>query len=169
MILIYPILVFFIFNSKSSVIALYGEQYAISARYFMIGMLIGFFNIIVYNPVLFSMGKTKLYANMHLIQAAVIWIAGYAVVFLSGTPLTYAILSRLLCIVQVSVGIIFATRILGVKLGDIIPFKIMLKAMLHSTLICGIVFWLVEMLTLNVFLRLGLSGLISAGLVLCYR
>jgi O-antigen/teichoic acid export membrane protein len=165
-ILLYPVLVFFIFNSKSSVIALYGEQYAISARYFMIGMLIGFFNIIVYNPVLFALGKTKLYARMHLIQAVLIWITGYIIVFFSGTPLTYAILSRLLCIAQVSVGVTFATRILGVKLIDIIPFKIMLKALLHSTLICGIVVWLVELLALNVFLKLGLSGLISAGLVL---
>jgi O-antigen/teichoic acid export membrane protein len=165
-ILIYPVLVFFIFNAKSSVIALYGAQYAVSARYFFIGMIIGFFNIIVYNPVLFSMGKTRLYANMHLIQASLIWIAGYAVVYFSGTPLTYAILSRLLLMAQVSVGITFATRILGVKLRDIIPFKIMLKALLHSALICGVVFWLVQLLTINVFLRLGLSGLISAGLVL---
>ncbi|MBN2275450.1 MAG: oligosaccharide flippase family protein [Bacteroidales bacterium] len=165
-ILIYPVLAFFIFNSKSSVIALYGEQYAISASYFMIGMLIGFFNIIVYNPVLFSMGKTRLYANMHLIQVALIWITGYAVVFLSGTPILYASLSRLLTIAQVCVGILFATRILGIKLKDIIPFNIMLRALLHSSLICGIVAWLVGLLNLNVFIRLGLSGLISAGIVL---
>lgn len=165
-ILLYPVLVFFIFNAKSSVIALYGEQYAISANYFMIGMLIGFFNIIVYNPVLFSMGKTKLYAQMHLVQAALIWITGYAVVLLSGTPVLYALLSRLLFMAQVSAGIIFATRILGVKLSDIIPFSIMLKAFLHSSLICGIVVWIVGLIAHNVFLKLGLSGLISAGLVL---
>jgi hypothetical protein len=165
-IIIYPVLVFFIFNSKNSVVALYGEQYEVSSKYFIIGMLIGFFNILVYQTVLFALGKTRLYARIHLAQAALIWIAGYSIIFLSGTPLAYAFLSRMFYIAQVCAGIFFATKILGIRLGDVIPFKIILKSLIHSSVICGLTGWLMGLLDLNVFLNLGLSALITSGLVL---
>ena len=166
MILVYPVLVFFIFNAKSSVIALYGEQYAISAGYFIIGMTIGFFNIIVFQTVLFALGKTRLYSRIHLVQAVMIWFAGYLVVNFSGSSFIYALISRLFYIGQVCVGIIYAIKLIGVKARDIIPFKTMLKTLFHSSLICSLTAWLVGLFDLNVFFRLGLSGLISAGIIL---
>lgn len=165
-ILVYPVLVFFIFNAKSSVIALYGEQYAISAGYFIIGMTIGFFNIIVFQTVLFALGKTRLYSRIHLVQAVMIWFAGYLVVNFSGSSFIYALISRLFYIGQVCVGIIYAIKLIGVKARDIIPFKTMLKTLFHSSLICSLTAWLVGLFDLNVFFRLGLSGLISAGIIL---
>jgi len=165
-ILVYPILAFFIFNAKSSVIALYGEQYAVSAVYFVIGMLIGFFNIIVFQSVLFALGKTRVYARIHLIQAILIWVTGFLVVRLAGTPVTYAILSRLFYIGQVCLGIIYALKVLGVKSGYVIPFNMMIRVLLHSSLICGLTGYLTGLLNINAFITLGLSGLISAILVL---
>jgi hypothetical protein len=165
-ILVYPVLVFFLFNAKSSVIALYGEQYAISAGYFIIAMTIGFFDIIVFQTVFFALGKTRLYSRIHLVQAVMIWLAGYLVVNFSGSSFIYALISRLFYIGQVCVGIIYAIKLIGVKARDIISFKTMLKIFFHSSLICCLTSWLVGLLDLNVFFRLGLSGLISAGIIL---
>jgi hypothetical protein len=165
-ILVYPILAFFVFNARSSVVALYGEQYAVSAVYFIIGMLIGFFNIIVFQSVLFALGKTRVYARIHLIQALLIWVTGFFVVHLADTPVTYAVLSRLFYIGQVCLGIFYATKVLGVKLGFVIPFKIILKVLVHSSLICGLTSFLTGMLNINEFLTLGLSGLVSGFLVI---
>jgi O-antigen/teichoic acid export membrane protein len=165
-ILVYPILAFFVFNAKNSVIALYGEQYAVSAVYFVIGMLIGFFNIIVFQSVLFALGKTRVYARIHLIQAILIWVTGFLVVRLAGTPVTYAILSRLFYIGQVCLGIIYALKVLGVKSGYVIPYSMMIRVLLHSSLICGLTGYLTGLLNINTFITLGLSGLISAILIL---
>jgi O-antigen/teichoic acid export membrane protein len=164
-ILVYPILAFFIFNSHNSVIALYGEQYSASAKYFVIGMLVGYFNIVVFNPVLFAFGKTRLYSRLHLVQAIFIWLAGFIVISLSGSALIYSILSRLFYIGQVCTGIYFATKALGVRPGEVIPFGQMAKAFLHSSVICWLVSLLLGLLKINVFLSLGLSALISAGFI----
>ncbi len=165
-ILVYPMLAFFVFNARSSVIALYGEQYAVSAVYFIIGMLIGFFNIIVFQSVLFALGKTRVYARIHLIQASLIWATGFLVIRLAGTPVSYAVLSRLFYIGQVCIGIFYATRVLGVKPGYVIPFNMMLKVLIHSSLICGLTSYFFGLLNINAVLTLGLSGLISAILVI---
>ncbi len=165
-ILVYPILAFFIFNAKNSVVALYGQQYEASAIYFIIGMMIGFFNIIVFQSVLFALGKTRIYARIHLVQAILIWIVGFIVVSLSWSPASYAALSRVFYIAQVCIGIYYAARVLGVKLKYVIPFSKMLKVLVHSSIICGLVSLLTGILNTNVFLSLVLSGLISGVLII---
>jgi len=165
-ILVYPLLAFFIFNARNSVVALYGPQYEVSAVYFIIGMMIGYFNIIVFQSVLFALGKTRIYARIHLVQAVLIWIVGFIIVSLSGSPATYAALSRIFYIAQVCVGIYYAARVLGVSLKYVIPFSTMLKVLLHSSAICGLVSFLTGLTDLNVFLSLGISGLGSLLLII---
>lgn len=162
----YPLLAFFAFNAKSSVIALYGEQYSVSAVYFIIGMLIGYFNIIVFQTVLFALGKTRVYARIHLIQALLIWIVGYTVVYFSGSPIAYAILSRVFYVGQVCAGIWYAAKILGIKVNDILPLRIMLKVAVHSSLICGFTGLVAGTFIPNPFLALVLSAVFSGALVL---
>ena len=126
-ILVYPVLVFLFLMQRVLVIALYGEQYAISAGYFIIAMTIGFFDIIVFQTVLFGLGKTRLYSRIHLVQMVMIWLAGFLIVYFSGSSFIYALISRLFYIGQVCVGIVYAIKLIGVKARDIIPFKTILK------------------------------------------
>ncbi len=165
-ILVYPILAFFIFNAKNSVVAMYGQQYEASAIYFIIGMMIGYFNIIVFQTVLFALGKTRIYARIHLVQAVAIWLVGFIIVSLSGSPATYAALSRVFYMAQVCVGIYISARVLGVSLKYVIPFSTMGKVLLHSSVICGLVSFMTGLLNLNVFLSLGISGLVSFFLII---
>lgn len=165
-ILVYPLLSFFIFNAKNSVVAMYGQQYEVSAIYFIIGMMIGYFNIIISHTVLLALGKTRIIARIHLVQAVSIWLVGFIIVSLAGSPATYAAFSRVFYIAQVCAGIYFAVKALGVGLKYIIPFSIMGKVLLHSSVICGLISFLTGLLNLNVFLSLGLSGLLSAFLII---
>lgn len=160
--LVYPLLVFFIFNAKNFVVALYGQQYSVSSGYFIIGNLTGFVNIIVFQAVIFSLGKTRLYSRIFLVQSILIWVLGFLLVHLSGSPIAYAFLSRVLVIFQVCVGIYFSTKILNVSMKSVIPFSIMLKTLLHSILICGLISLGLNLLNLNIFVTLILSGLLSA-------
>ena len=63
-------------------------------------------------------------------------------------------------------GIIYALKVLGVKSGYVIPFSMMVRVLIHSSLICGLTGYLTGLLNINAFITLGLSGLISAILVL---
>lgn len=161
-VLTFPLLVFFMFNSTNSVLALYGKQYASSAKYFIIAMMIGFFNVIVFHPVLFAFGKTRLYSRIHLFQALAIWITGALIVYFNGSSWLYALFSRLFYIAQVCVGIFYATKVLGLRPKDVIPFRMILKALAHSIIICGLVTWSLNLIEINVFIKLILSGIICA-------
>lgn len=164
--IVYPLLLFFMFNSVDTVILLYGEKYIVSGKYFIIGMLINFFNIIVYNPVLFSFGKTRLYSRIHLFQAIMVWICGFIIIHFSGQPLVYALISRIFYIVQICTGIYFATRVLMVRPGEVIPFAFLFKVLIHCAIICGVANWAVGLLDFEVPLEFITSGIISAVLIL---
>jgi hypothetical protein len=66
----------------------------------------------------------------------------------------------------VCLGIIYALKVLGVKSGYVIPYSMMIRVLLHSSLICGLTGYLTGLLNINTFITLGLSGLISAILIL---
>lgn len=165
-ILAYPLLVFFLFNSKNTIIAMYGDQYEASSVYFSIGIFLGFFNIVTIMPVLFSLGKTRLLSRIDLSQAIAIWIAGFFIVHLSGSPLLYAVFSRLFFVGQICAGIFFAAKNLGIRISEMLPFRMMAKTVVHSALICWPVTLILSFFKLNVFVTLGFSALLSAGFVI---
>lgn len=164
--IVYPLLLFFMFNSVDTVSLLYGEKYIVSGKYFVIGMLINFFNIIVYNPVLFSFGKTRLYSRIHLFQAILIWTCGFIIIYFSGHPLLYALVSRIFYIAQICTGIYLATRILKVRPREVIPFAFLFKVLIHCAIICGTTNWAVGLLEFDVLWEFIISGIISAALIL---
>ncbi len=164
--LVYPLLTFFILNAKKFVVALYGEQYIVSSGYFIIGNLAGFFNIIVFQSVIFALGKTRIYSKIFLVQSVLIWSFGFLLVYFKGSPVSYALLSRTLVILQVCIGIYYSIRILKVKIWDVIPFKLIIRTFLHSMLICSLVSWILNRLDLNIFISLAATGVFTAALIL---
>src|SRR5690606_21894224 len=79
--IIYPIVIFFLFFAKEIMVLLYSEKYVNSATYFQINIFYNLFNIIIFAPLLFAMGKTKIYANIHMILAISSWTLGFIIVY----------------------------------------------------------------------------------------
>src|SRR5690606_8832454 len=67
--LIYPLVIFAWFFADVIMVVLYGQQYENSSVYFRIKVVINFFTIIVYAPLLINIGKVRYYANIHMITA----------------------------------------------------------------------------------------------------
>lgn len=66
---IFPMLIFSVFFARLFMVCMYGDIYESSTIYFQIKNLSGLFFIIPFAPILLSMGKTKQYANIHLVVA----------------------------------------------------------------------------------------------------
>ena len=137
-IIIYPIVLFFIFNAKSFIVLLYSSKYVNSTIYFQIILILNLFNIIVFAPLIFAFGKTKFYATLHIIFAIVIWILDYYLVIYFHTPIIIAISSVVISILIILILLIYSSKLLNVSTFKLVPFKHIFAIFLHSS-IMGII------------------------------
>lgn len=133
-IIIYPIVIFFLFNAQNIVVVLYSKSYLNSAIYFQISMMVNFFNIIVFMPLILAMGETRFYSTVHAIMAICAWGIGYAVVLIFNSPVAIAIFSVSLSIIKILIFILFISKIFGVNPFGMFPVKKILLISFHSIL-----------------------------------
>jgi O-antigen/teichoic acid export membrane protein len=137
-IIIYPIVLFFIFFSKETMSVLYSSLYTSSAKYFVTILVLNFFNVIVFAPLLLSLGETKFYAYVHVVLAAVAWILEYMAVIIFNNPMAVAILSVTLSIIKILVFLRFSSRKIGISFGCLFPVGRLSIIFLHS-LVCVLI------------------------------
>jgi O-antigen/teichoic acid export membrane protein len=133
--IIYPLVIFFLFYADLIVVILYSETYINSALYFQICMMVNFFNIIIFSPLWLALGKTRLYAKLHMIIAILAWTLGYLVVLIFKSPVAIAMLSVTLTITKVIVAFLFTAKFLGTSLRSLMPLKTVMSFALHSFMI----------------------------------
>jgi O-antigen/teichoic acid export membrane protein len=138
-VIIYPLVVFFIFNAENVVVLLYSKTYIMSSIYFQIAMAANFFNIIVFAPLVMAMGKTKFYAQVHLLLALCAWFIGYVIVILFNSPYAIAIFSVVLRIITIMIFLKFAAKLIEVNLFNLFPVGKLSIVLLHSSLVLTIV------------------------------
>ncbi len=137
--MIYPIVLFFVFNSSEMMTLVYTEKYSNSSIYFQINMMLNFFNIIIFAPLLLSMGKTRLYLLVHIVMAVLIWFSDYIMILFFNNPVAIAINSTVINIVKIIYFVYLISRLLSVKLYDLFPFMVIFKLLLHSVSILCVV------------------------------
>jgi O-antigen/teichoic acid export membrane protein len=156
--LIYPMVVFFIFFSGEIMTLLYSQQYSDSGLYFKINMILNFFNIVVFAPLIFALGETRFYSRLHMLVAFLAWIFGFIFIHLFNSPLSIAILSVFLSILKVFFALIFVSRKLSISLVDLFPVRKLLSILIHNILVIILIVFLVDYLLIkNTFLKISLS------------
>lgn len=139
-ILIYPLVVFFIAFARDIMEILYTSEYSSSGIYFQINLFVNFFNIVIFAPLFFAMGKTKLYAKIHIILAIIIWILNFILIKIFMNPIVIAISSTSLQIIMIGYVLFVVSSLLKVNFFDFFPLKSLSKLALHSGIIAlGIV------------------------------
>ncbi|HEX2395723.1 MAG TPA: oligosaccharide flippase family protein [Bacteroidales bacterium] len=132
--IIYPLIIFFLFFGKETIILLYSHKYEESFIYFTIGLTINFFNIIVFAPLLLALGETRFYARLHFFFAISSWLLGYVVVIIFNNPVAVAVFSTIQSISLVLIAIIYTSKRTKLKLIEIFPLGNLLKICAHSML-----------------------------------
>lgn len=166
-IIIYPIVVFFIFFANDIIILLFSKAYAASIIYFRINMLVNFFNIIVFAPLLFALGKTKVYARIHMFFAMAVWSLEYVVIYSFHSPVGVAIISVTLTIFTIVTFMFYISKLIKIKLTQLVPFKEFFKILFHALGIIIIVKFGIDLLKINsTLIEFSLSFLIFTLLLL---
>lgn len=166
--LIYPMVIFFVFTAKECVILLYSQNYEASAIYFRISMILNLFNIVMIWPLLFSLGETRFYSNLHIIFAFIAWIGGYLVIQVFNSPIALAIFSVTMAILRVIIALRKSAEKLNTTFLMLFPIQRFLKLLLLSGLSMGILSLVIRYLIpqTDSILRLGILGLSFTILVL---
>tara|TARA_R110000737_G_scaffold352064_1_gene396461 strand:+ start:9287 stop:10789 length:1503 start_codon:yes stop_codon:yes gene_type:complete len=138
-IIIYPILIFCIFNAGSIVELLYSSKYSNSAIYFRIYMALNFFNIIIFAPLMFALGETKFYARLHMYMAIVSWVGLYVIILIFNSPVAVAALSTAFAILRFIIALRFIAKKLNVKVQGLFPIQAALKITIHCVIIATII------------------------------
>jgi O-antigen/teichoic acid export membrane protein len=131
-ILIYPIVIFFMFYSKEVVTIIYSETYSISSKYFSTALILNFFNIIIFAPLLLSFGKVKFYARLHYGLAITAWVVEYLVIIIFKTPLAVAISFVAISVCGLVISLVYSSKILGVSFLSLFPAGRFLVIAIHS-------------------------------------
>ncbi|GHA46136.1 hypothetical protein GCM10007103_29020 [Salinimicrobium marinum] len=165
-ILIYPFVIFFLFFANEIMILLYSEAYKGSGIYFQVNMFLNIFNIILFAPLLFAMGKTRFYARMHMWLALVIWVAGYFVIQWFNSPVAIAILSVALAIFKINIFLYFIAKFLGIKVRDLVPVRSIMRILAHTTLCILSVYFALSFFSWNSIIMKVLAHGILYGMLL---
>jgi O-antigen/teichoic acid export membrane protein len=156
--LIYPLLLYCWFFADIIMVVLYGNQYENSTIYFRIKSLLNFFTLIVYAPLIISIGKTKYYSNVIMFCTILLIILEYISIFIFRSPYIITSLSVICSIGCTMAMLAFVTKFFDVKMSNLFPVKLLLKIALPSILILFTLHYLlVDLFSLNKLLILFIS------------
>ncbi len=166
--IIYPVVIFFLFFAGDTIVLLYSEAYEKSIIYFQIAMLLNFFNIITFAPLLLSSGNTRFYGNMHVIFAIIAWVGGFIIVYTFNNPVAIAVFSVSMSIARVFIGMKKVSKIFNLTLLELLPLKKITLIITHSLTILFFtkLFSFYSQVQTNVFVNLLVSGVIYMTLLL---
>lgn len=113
--LIYPLLcVCFVFAAEV-IVLIYGEKYESSVPYFKLALFLNFFNIVLINPIIIALGKTKFYLSYNIVCAILIWLTKYLTVLLINSPHAVAVVSVANSILLIAIPYVYMNKLLNIS------------------------------------------------------
>lgn len=155
--LIFPMLIFGIFFAEPIMTCMYGNMYAQSSVYFAIKNLSGLFYIIPFYPIILAIGKTKAYANAHMIVAFMIVIAEYIVCKTCDSAVYIAVTSELCQFFKIWILIRVIANYAHKRITDLIPPRPIVKLIVIAFLASLPPFLLIRYVEINNFIALFMS------------
>lgn len=135
---IYPFTVFCCIFAPGIMGTLYGAHYREAAALFRIVTVINLVRIVPYGPVMFALGKGKIFANAHLVTAVLLIGADFLCVAFFPSVFAIAAIATAATVFCLFVLMLSMARILAVSLSDLMPWKSMLKILSASVVSCSL-------------------------------
>ena len=129
--IIYPLTAFAFAFAPQIMVILYGVKYLESSLYFRIHLVLNFFNVIAFAPLILATGETRYYARVHLVFMVVIWSTHYLLLYVN-SPIVIAMNSIFISILIVFVFLRFLVKKFALKFADLVPLQFLLKNLIIS-------------------------------------
>lgn len=160
--LIYPIVVFCFVMAPEIILFVFGDSYLVSTNYFRLNIIINLFNVLVFAPLILSLGKSFEYGIIHLILAIILWGGSSYLYYTVTSPFYFVGLFVALEICKIFIFLFIICRILQVKMEKIFPLRQFL-IILGFSILCMVPGFIVNLYFLSdqqVFARLLISSLL---------
>jgi len=138
--IIYPLVIFFWFFASDTMILLYGEKYALSSVYFRIALVVNFFTMIQFYPLILALGKTKPYAIVHMVVFVAVWLLEFISVKTINSAYAITGISVLCRIAKIILMFNVVATSIGVSMRHLLPYG-KLTIIFLSCLVTGFASW----------------------------
>lgn len=137
-IIVFPIVVFFIMNANVFMTLIYGELYYTSGYFLRYHLLRDFLEVLPYFSVFLALGLSRIYLYMHIAGVFFVWIFGYIVVSLDMDATMIVLVRSVYYILSTIFAMIYLNKKLNINLMPIEITIQLVKVLLHSIL-CGFI------------------------------
>ena len=163
--LIFPMLVFSIFFSSTLMRCMYGDLYIGSSVYFAIKNISGLFCILPFYPIILAIGKTKDYANVHMIIAFIIVALEWTICEMMSSAVYVAIASEVCQILKIGLLMKVIANYANKSVLQLVHPKMLLRLLMLSGFASILPAISLSYITLNKFVALFLGLIIF---LICY-
>lgn len=122
--LTYPLILFFIVYADYIMKVLYGVVYVDSGSYFRIKLMVNFFTVVSYFPILATLGASKFYCRVQIIAAIILIVLEYASILVFHSPYVITMISVFCKIGMIVVLLASVSKRLQVRFLEMIPMKV---------------------------------------------
>lgn len=155
--LIYPLLCACFVFATEVIVLIYGEKYESSVLYFKLALFLNFFNIVLINPIIIALGKTKFYLSYNIICAILIWLTKYLTVLLTDSPYAVAVVSVANSILLIIIPYIYINKLLNISLISKHQIMSIVKIVSISFACALVSWWFVNILNITQHILIDIS------------
>ncbi len=136
--LTYPLIAFFFCFSDTVMVALYGQAYINSGDYFKVKLIVDFFTLITYGPLIVSIGGNKYYYRVHMYIALFLISTQWLSVHLINLPIAIVWISVTFQIIKTFALLVFIAKYFELKLYQIFPWSVIARVLPSFAILYGI-------------------------------
>lgn len=155
--IIYPLVAFFWFFAKDTMLFLYGNNYILSAVYFRIMLFVNFFTVIPFYPIILALGKTKEYAFNHVIVFFIVWFLEYISVRTIHSAYAITAVSAICRLSLIVIMFRLVAKSIHIPMTSLLPIRELTKVFLSVSFSGFISWYLVGQMT---FLHIKFASLV---------
>lgn len=138
--IIFPMLIFSVIFARLIMVCMYGDAYGSSTVYFMIKNVSSLLYIVPFAPIMLAIGKTKDYANAHMIAAILIVVLEFTCVKTIPSAIAIAIISEICQALKIYLMMRVISHYAGRRILELIPVKSLSKILLACLVAAGTVY-----------------------------
>lgn len=133
--LIYPLVIYSFFFADVLMVVLYGHQYEASSVYFKIKLILNFFTLIAYAPLIINIGKVKYYSDVHMYGALILIILEYLSILIFNSPYAISVVSLVCQIGRIFFMLFMVANFFNMKIYQLFPLRLIFKIIFPSVVI----------------------------------
>ncbi|MDD2983072.1 MAG: oligosaccharide flippase family protein [Crocinitomicaceae bacterium] len=158
--IVYPIVIFCLFFSEIIMMVLYGEKYQSSGQYFQIKLVVNFFTLIAFGPLILSIGGHRFYYKVHMYGAIILVILETISVYTINSAIIITIISVICQIGRIIIILAYIAKYFKVRILELFPLKLIFSLLIPSIIILFPLKYFLMEVEINIIATLAVSGIV---------